>query len=142
MVHAEEGEPESKASVLERPKKLVKRRALVVDDIEANRVLAARMLEELNCEVDVAGSGVEAIEKARGTRYDVVFMDLRMPVVSGIETVETIRKECPENTDTCFIALSAFLSDSVIDECEKAGIGHYISKPIVSERMADVVSNL
>lgn len=68
-------------------------RVLVVDDVEVNRILVARMLERLGVMAESAGSGKEAVARARNSAFDVILMDLAMPGMSGQEAAQEIRRE-------------------------------------------------
>ena len=67
-------------------------RALVVDDVRENREVLRQMLGELGCEVEVAENGLEAVEIACRSRPDIVFLDIRMPVMDGLAAAQEIRK--------------------------------------------------
>ena len=100
---------------------------LVVDDEEINQFLAQESFSKLGLNVDIAKDGYEAIEKITQTKYDLVFMDVHMPFMNGIETTQKIRqshKELP------ILILSAGINKDEKDAAIEAGVNDIISKPI------------
>jgi CheY-like chemotaxis protein len=65
-------------------------RALIVDDVEENRLILSHLLSSVGCEVETARDGVTAIAAAERTRVDIVFMDVRMQGIDGLETTRRI----------------------------------------------------
>jgi two-component system, sensor histidine kinase and response regulator len=102
---------------------------LLVEDVEANRIVAGEMLIGRGFEVDYAVDGVEAVNQANQRKYDVILMDVRMPKMNGIDASEHIRNEGGPNANTPIIALTANAEKSEISRCQKAGIDKFISKP-------------
>ncbi|RFP65960.1 PAS domain S-box protein [Hymenobacter lapidiphilus] len=101
---------------------------LVVEDIALNQLLMKTLLEGFGFEMEVAGNGKIALEKLRTTRYDIVFMDLQMPVMNGFEATEYIRNEL--HLTVPIIALTADVTTVDVEKCKAAGMNDYISKPI------------
>jgi PAS domain S-box-containing protein len=101
---------------------------LVVEDIALNQLLMRTLLEDFGFEMDVAGNGKIALEKLRTTRYDIVLMDLQMPVMNGFEATEYIRNEL--HLTVPIIALTADVTTVDVEKCKAVGMNDYISKPI------------
>ncbi|MBG8554112.1 PAS domain S-box protein [Hymenobacter guriensis] len=101
---------------------------LVVEDIALNQLLMKTLLEDFGFEMEVAGNGKIALEKLRTTRYDIVLMDLQMPVMNGFEATEYIRNELRLNVP--IIALTADVTTVDVEKCKAVGMNDYISKPI------------
>ena len=101
---------------------------LVVEDIALNQLLMKTLLEDFGFEMEVAGNGKIALEKLRTTRYDVVLMDLQMPVMNGFEATEYIRNHL--NLKVPIIALTADVTTVDVEKCKAVGMNDYISKPI------------
>ncbi|MGI4871714.1 MAG: ATP-binding protein [Janthinobacterium lividum] len=101
---------------------------LVVEDIALNQLLMKTLLEDFGFEMDVAGNGKIALEKLRATRYDIVLMDLQMPVMNGFEATEYIRNEL--HLTVPIIALTADVTTVDVEKCKAVGMNDYISKPI------------
>ncbi|OGX87336.1 hypothetical protein BEN47_11015 [Hymenobacter lapidarius] len=101
---------------------------LVVEDIALNQLLMKTLLEDFGFAMDVAGNGKIALEKLRATRYDIVLMDLQMPVMNGFEATEYIRNEL--RLTVPIIALTADVTTVDVEKCKAVGMNDYISKPI------------
>ncbi|MBC7450384.1 MAG: response regulator [Cytophagales bacterium] len=106
---------------------------LVVDDDSYNLIVASSMLKKLNCHVELASGGVEALEMTFKKKYDLILMDIHMPKLSGIDTSKLIRssgKNDGLNANTPIIALTAtFINEKQTDKFRQAGINDYLSKP-------------
>ena len=103
-------------------------KVLVVEDIALNQLLMKTLLEDFGFAMEVAGNGRLALEKLRTTRYDIVLMDLQMPVMNGFEATEYIRNEL--RLTVPIIALTADVTTVDVEKCKAAGMNDYISKPI------------
>jgi PAS domain S-box-containing protein len=103
-------------------------RILVVEDIALNQLLMKTLLEEFGFEMDVAGNGKIAIEKLGQKHYDVILMDLQMPIMDGFKATEYIRNEMKLSVP--IIALTADVTTVDVEKCKTAGMNDYISKPI------------
>ena len=101
---------------------------LVVEDIALNQLLMKTLLEDFGFEMDVAGNGHIAVEKLRTTHYDIVLMDLQMPVMNGFEATAAIRNVLKLNVP--IIALTADVTTVDVEKCKAVGMNDYISKPI------------
>jgi len=117
-------------------------RILVADDEpierEALRVLVQRYLPDVQV-VGEAGSGTEAIELAEAHRPDVIFMDIEMPGLSGLEALHEIRERCP---GTRCIIVSAFDYFHFAREALRLGAVDYLLKPVGREQMLDILGRL
>ncbi|MCA9649964.1 MAG: response regulator [Myxococcales bacterium] len=111
-------------------------RVLVVEDNAVNQKVAQRMLTGLGCRVDVAGDGREAIELWEVAAYDLVFMDLQMPVMDGLEATVELRRREPAGARVPVVAMTAHVLATDRERCLAAGMDDYISKPV---RRRDVV---
>lgn len=105
-------------------------RVLIADDNPVNALLAKRALEADGYNVDVAGSGAEALEAAAQTRYDVVFMDVRMPVMDGLEATQRIRALPGASAKTPIIAVTADVDPDLEAKARAVGVSLVASKPI------------
>mgnify|MGYP000405330450 CR=1 FL=1 len=104
-----------------------KSKILVVEDNSVNVLIAKTILENWNCVVDVAQNGVEAIEKLSVNTYSLVLMDMRMPVMGGMEATRIIRNKL--HLDLPVIALTGNAIKGDQEKCLKAGMNDYLSKP-------------
>ncbi len=102
-------------------------RALVVDDIEANRQILAQFLEVIGVKVETAVNGREAVEAVQRQQPDIVFMDIRMPVMDGMEAMRQIKKEASQLK---IAAVSASTFEHERQEYLAAGFDAFIAKPV------------
>ncbi len=136
-------------------------RVLLAEDNEFNRVLIERVLRTLNCEVDLAPTGREAVRKFHQGRYDLVLMDCHMPDLDGLEATRQIRAFEGPNRRVPVIAVTAGTVPGARQACLNAGMDDFIAKPFslstlrrkashwlamavpesATERVANVVSN-
>lgn len=111
----------------EAPKEL---RVLLAEDDELNQVLSRGIFKKIGWTLDIVDNGVRAIEKLQQSQYDVVLMDVQMPVLDGYQTTIKIRTELPPPLSTIpIIAVTAHSRQSEIEKCRIAGMNDYIYKP-------------
>jgi len=109
--------------------------ALIVDDIEINLLVAGAMLEEYGITVASVTSGHGAIESAKQTEFDIVFMDHMMPGIDGIETTLELRKLGGHWADVPIIALTANATVEAQEMFLSSGINDFLAKPIDAQLM-------
>ncbi|THB72129.1 MAG: response regulator [Gammaproteobacteria bacterium] len=107
---------------------------LLTDDNRINQQVASELLERVGIIVDIANNGLEAVNKLKVNKYDVVFMDLEMPVMGGIEATKIIR-DSEHTKDQTIIAMTANAMQSDRTESIEAGMNDYIAKPIKTEAL-------
>ncbi|MET4693776.1 ATP-binding protein [Endozoicomonas lisbonensis] len=122
---AVENEPEQPGA----PEDYHNRRILVVDDSETNRDMLSNALRSANFTVEEAADGAEAVEQCRQYHYDLVLMDLKMPVMDGLTATRLIHEQ-PDNKTLSVIAVSASVSDTTRESIGSAGVCDFISKPV------------
>jgi signal transduction histidine kinase/DNA-binding NarL/FixJ family response regulator len=115
-------------------------KVLLVEDNKINQQIAVRFLDRLGQKADIACNGVEAIDAAAGQRYDVILMDMQMPVMDGIQAARAIRGAEGPNQTTPIIAMTANASDEDREACREAGMNGFESKPITLARLHAVLS--
>jgi PAS domain S-box-containing protein len=103
-------------------------KALVVDDQESNRLVLREMLERAGFQVDESRDGREAVSKARETRPDIVFMDIKMPVMDGYQAVAELRKD-PITKEIRVFALTASAFSHDEKRIAEAGFDGFLAKP-------------
>jgi PAS domain S-box-containing protein len=121
-----------------RPAKLA-HRILLVEDNADNRKLAARVLEGAGAVVDNAENGDAAVAMAKETLYDLVLMDLMMPVMDGFQATVRIRENEIAPNRVPIVALTAHATEGFRDRCLAAGMDDYLSKPFKKERLVALV---
>jgi signal transduction histidine kinase/DNA-binding NarL/FixJ family response regulator/HPt (histidine-containing phosphotransfer) domain-containing protein len=115
-------------------------RILIVDDTKANLLVAAGLLRHTRVMVDTALSGPEMLAKSEKQRYDMIFLDYRMPEMDGVEALHALRKlENNPNESTPVIALTANAISGAREMFMEAGFSDYMSKPIQGERLEALV---
>jgi len=110
-------------------------RVLVAEDNGVNQKVALAMLKHFGYRADLAADGLEAVEAVRRVTYDVVFMDLQMPQLDGIGATKQIIAEHPADRRPRIVALTANAFDEDREECLKAGMDDYVSKPLKTETL-------
>lgn len=116
--------------VRHQPEKL---RILVADDVVHNQIVMVAMLKQLGYAPQAVGDGQAAVEAVRGRPFDLIFMDVRMPVVDGFRATEKIRALESENTAASaayIIALTADALQTDKERCIEAGMNDYLAKPL------------
>jgi CheY-like chemotaxis protein len=109
-----------------------KGRALVAEDAPVNQKLIRLMLERLGLAVSIAGDGIEAVKMFRDCGFDIVFMDISMPVLDGIEATSRIRaiEKEERRAHTPIVALTAHAVKGERERLLAAGMDEYLSKPV------------
>ena len=104
-----------------------------MEDNPVNRMLAQRMLLSLGFDSDSVENGLAAVETNEKSPYDIIFMDLQMPVMDGLTAAEKIRaseRAHPGHPASCIIAFTADAMSGDRQRCMAAGMNDYLSKPI------------
>ncbi|MEO7932134.1 MAG: CHASE domain-containing protein [Chthoniobacterales bacterium] len=114
-------------------------RALVVDDIEENRAVISHMLESIGCEVRTVDSGPAALAAVAMETPDIVFMDMRLPGMSGIEATQLL---VARHKGLHIVSMSASVLQDEREACLKAGCDDFIGKPIRAEQVWQCLQNL
>ena len=118
---------------------------LLVEDNELNREIAEELLKQYGFLVDIAENGAEAVEKVKNSApgtYDLVLMDIQMPVMNGYEATEQIRAlEDPALAKIRILAMTANAFDEDRKQALKCGMDGFLSKPIVMEELIRTLQN-
>ncbi|MGB1949983.1 MAG: ATP-binding protein [Marinobacter sp.] len=114
-------------------------RILSVDDNDANLKLVMTLLQDCKVNAEGASSGFEAISKARNKPFDLVFMDLQMPGMDGVETTARLRAMDTKTHRTPVIALTAHALADEQDRLARQGFDGYLAKPISSSQLIETI---
>ncbi|AEE18471.1 hybrid sensor histidine kinase/response regulator [Dokdonia sp. 4H-3-7-5] len=110
---------------------------LVVDDNRINQIVSQKMIENCGMTCDTASDGLEAIERVKVNKYDIILMDINMPIMNGYEASEKIRTM---DITTPIIALTAIDIEGASNQLSKYGINDYIIKPYQVNHFKKVIS--
>jgi len=116
-------------------------RILLVEDNEANQKVVLRILTMLGYSADLAENGAKAVAAVEAMQYDLVLMDVHMPVMDGLEATRLIRRMPPERQPHIF-AMTASTLDSERQECLDAGMEQHIAKPIRKAVLAEALQRV
>src|SRR5579859_39620 len=111
---------------------------LVAEDLPMNQLVITEMLEGLGHNVTVAGDGMQAIAEMRTNSFDLVLMDMEMPVMGGLDATR-IARSMEQTKATPIVALTANAMPSQIAACQEAGMDDHLPKPIDREQLTQVL---
>lgn len=112
-------------------------RILIAEDNQINQKLAQNIFEGLGYKPVIVSNGREAIEKMRSETFDVIFMDVQMPELDGLETTRFILSKMALPQRPYIVAMTAFALEGDKEKCIEAGMDDYISKPFMIEEIID-----
>jgi CheY-like chemotaxis protein len=142
MRETESGQPEE-TTLEDAAGKFAGRRALLVDDVEINRMIVMAMLEMTGLELDEAEDGLEAVKKfedAPENTYGMIFMDVQMPRLDGYEATAAIRALGRADAKTVpIVALTANAFKDDIDKAIAAGMDAHLAKPIEMDSLVEML---
>lgn len=112
-------------------------RILLAEDVHVNQLVVEGMLKQIGLSADWAKNGAEAVDKVKNGFYDLILMDIQMPIMDGYEASQEIRKFQAEHhlPNTPIIALTAHAMKGDMERCLEAGMNDYLTKPIVAETL-------
>jgi CheY-like chemotaxis protein len=110
---------------------------LVAEDNPINQKLIQRVLNKLGYEIDLADNGIQAVGMMAANGYNLVFMDVQMPEMDGLDATSNIRKQ--GYTQPYIIALTANAMREDREACIKAGMDEYLAKPMKIEKLTEVI---
>jgi len=115
-------------------------KVLVVEDMPLNQLLMKTLLDDFGFVRDIAENGKIAVEKLQENDYDIVLMDLQMPIMNGFEATEYIRKTL--KLDLPIIALTADVTTVDVAKCKTVGMNDYIAKPVDDRELYNKIISL
>lgn len=111
-------------------------KVLIAEDNGVNQKVLQYMLDQLGVKSDLANNGREAVQLTKSNDYDIVFMDVQMPEMDGIEATELIRKA--ESRQPYIVAMTANVSNDDRESCSRCGMNEFISKPFLLNQIKRV----
>jgi two-component system, sensor histidine kinase len=112
---------------------LLNKKILVADDNHVNQVVMKHVLGLLGGTAEYVSDGSQAVELLSKQSFDIVLMDIQMPVMDGLEATKYIRNQLQK--DVPIIATTAFSFDSEKEDCMEAGMNYYLSKPFTVQQL-------
>ncbi|WP_430973590.1 response regulator [Sunxiuqinia rutila] len=110
--------------------------ALIVDDEEFNRYLLKGILKKWNLRIEESSNGQEAVEHCRSIHFDLIFMDVRMPILNGLEASQQILNR---DKKVKIIALTATNKPEDLEKCEQAGMHNFLAKPFTESDLLQTI---
>jgi CheY-like chemotaxis protein len=114
-------------------------KVLIADDVMDNQLLMESHMKNLGWEYKIVNNGLQAINACKNEHFDAIIMDIRMPVLDGIEAAKYIRVL---NKVTPIIALTAYMSEIIKNQCDEAEMNALIEKPSSFEEIKNVIITL
>lgn len=111
---------------------------LIAEDNKINQVIADKLFEKLGYKVDIAKDGVEALKATMKNAYDIVFMDMQMPIMDGLTATRKIIESMPDN-HPAIVAMTANVLADDKEKCFQAGMVGFIAKPIDANEVVKVL---
>jgi CheY-like chemotaxis protein len=106
-------------------------RILLAEDNPVNQKVGTRLLEKLGYHPDLASNGQEALDAVRRQSYDIILMDMQMPVMDGLEASRIVVQEYPLETRPFIVAMTANVLESDREACKNAGMDDFLAKPVL-----------
>jgi PAS domain S-box-containing protein len=114
-------------------------RILVAEDNIINQKLILKILAQLGYKADVVGNGMEVIDTLKRQRYDMIFMDIQMPEMDGLEATKFINQTWHNEDRPTIVAMTANVMHGDKEKCINAGMDDYISKPVLIEEVQKLI---
>ena len=116
---------------------------LVVEGVEIARNIMGLILKKINCNVDMAKNGIEALKLFFENKYDLIFMDLGLPDINGITLTKLIRSyEKKDSFPVRVVATTAHENDGHRQECVNAGMNAFLVKPVAVNEVESIINEL
>jgi len=115
-------------------------RVLLAEDLTTNQILITAILKRAGHQVDVVETGAAAVEAVQRQDYDLVLMDVQMPIMDGLEATRKIRALEGRVTNIPVVALTASVLEQDVEACRAAGMDDFVAKPIDADALLDAVA--
>lgn len=137
-LETEEGSQSSSSNKTKNFEQFSKSRVLMVEDDAMNQFVARRFFSSFGIELTFANNGKEGYDQAFIAEYDLIFMDIQMPVWDGFIAAEKIRQDSM-NVDTPIVALTADIQQETVDKAKAVGMNDLITKPVTRESIYSIL---
>lgn len=115
---------------------------LVVEDSPINRAIIANYLRQLGCQVSLAEHGGEAVEMSQNDVFNIILMDIEMPVLDGFEATQQIRQEEVDTDEhAVIIAVTTRTSDEDRSKCTEVGMDDFLAKPVTETELQNTLTH-
>ncbi|MBM7564140.1 PAS domain S-box protein [Paenibacillus sacheonensis] len=115
-------------------------RILIAEDNEVNQMVIKKMIEKLGYNTTVVANGEEAIEAVNRHPYDIIFMDIQMPLLDGLQATRMIKESLPSEKAPVIVAVTAHAVKGDREKYIAAGMDDYISKPIQMKSVSEIIT--
>ena len=112
---------------------------LVVEDNKTNQLTMCKSLQKLGCSIHSSFNGVEAVEAVKDNKFDLILMDLEMPVMDGLTATKKIRSVDSFNIDTAIVALMVNRDPKIRIQCLEEGMNGFLTKPVSHKALLKVL---
>ncbi|MGE5678131.1 MAG: ATP-binding protein, partial [Pseudomonadota bacterium] len=120
----------------------IKLNILLAEDDSLNQVVLLKMLKNSECNIDIASNGFEVLEACKKKQYDIILMDIQMPVMDGIEATMKIREAEGNERHTPIIAMTAFALKGDKERFLGMGMDGYIAKPVNMNELFSIINEI
>lgn len=128
--------PESSTKQVHEPKNIS---ILLAEDNKTNQLVAKGLLKSVGYQIEIVDNGVDVISKLDDKYYDLILMDVQMPVLDGLETTKRIRNLNLDSGQPTIIAMTANAMEEDRDKCIDAGMNDYLSKPVKRDEIIEKI---
>ncbi|WP_321475787.1 two-component regulator propeller domain-containing protein [uncultured Paludibaculum sp.] len=142
QVKATAGTPVEKIEAAQPAGDVVPARVLLAEDHQINQLVVIRLLEKRGHHVDAVNNGAEAVAAASSGSYDLILMDMQMPVMDGLQAAHEIRALAGPAARIPIVALTANALGAAEEECRAAGMDAYLAKPVKPDELYRVVESI
>ena len=112
---------------------------LVADDQVINQIIAERIFNTLGIQPDIASNGLEVLRQCESQHYDMVFMDINMPEMDGIEATRELHKKFPGGKRPVVVAMTANSMEGDRETCLEAGMDDFLPKPLRIDELQKIL---
>ena len=112
---------------------------LLVEDIKIAQIVASLIIKSLNCHLDVAENGKDALSLVNQNHYDCILMDIGLPDLDGFTVAQMIRQGQHTNKDTLIVALTAHDRENFQNKLLDSGMNYFLTKPLTVDSVKEVM---